>query len=91
MAKLKERKLYLKGIQKFSLGGLTNIPQSPFTKSGLTQSGIAALDLLKNPKTYGKAALTMSGLRNPYTAVPALAYLGYQAIPESVKERARLE
>ena len=95
MAKLKERKLYLKGIKKFSTGGLTNIPQSPFTKSGLTQSGIAALDALKNPKalmkTIGKGTLTAAGLRNPYTAIPMLAYLGYQAIPEPVKERSRLE
>ena len=98
MANLRQRKLYLKGVQKLQAGGLSGPPASPFTAKGLTQSGIAAIDAIKNPKTYvnlakgmGKGTLTAAGLRNPYTAVPMLTYLGYQMIPESVKERARLE
>ena len=54
MAKLKDRKLYKKGILKLQNGGM--VPQSPFTAAGLKQSGISALNAIKNPQTYTQFA-----------------------------------
>ena len=94
MAKLNQRKLYLKGVQKFNQGGLTRIPQSPFTKAGLTDAGISALNNLKSPKALLRGGATMLGLTNPFTAPLAAGYLTYGALdavtPESIKQRARL-
>ena len=55
MAKLKDRKLYKRGILKLNNGGM--VPQSPFTSAGLGQAGISALNTIKNPQTYLVEAL----------------------------------
>jgi len=99
MAKLKDRKLYKKGILKFDNGGM--VPQSPFTSAGLSQAGISALNAIKNPKTYTQFArklpmrtLGVMGLTNPYTlpfAGPAVMYsIADTFTPQSVKDRAEL-
>ena len=118
MAKLKDRKLYKKGILKLQGGGM--VPQSPFTAQGLKQSigstfknlpytsadlkqtGISALNTIKNPTTYTQFAkklpmrtLGVMGLTNPYTlpfAGPMVAYsIADTLTPQSVKDRAELK
>ena len=99
MAKLKDRKLYKKGILKFSNGG--SVPRSPFTSAGLSQAGISALNAIKNPQTYTQFAkklpmrtLGVMGLTNPYTlpiAGPAVMYsIADTFTPQPVKDRAEL-
>ncbi len=99
MAKLKDRKLYIKGILKLNSGGM--VPQSPFTSAGLKQAGITALNQIKDPKTYSQFAkklpmrtLGVMGLTNPYTlpiAGPAVMYsIADTFTPQSVKDRAEL-
>ena len=100
MAKLKDRKLYKKGILKLQGGGM--VPQSPFTAQGLSQAGISALNTIKNPTTYTQFAkklpmrtLGVMGLTNPYTlpfAGPMVAYsIADTLTPQSVKDRAELK
>ena len=100
MAKLKDRKLYKKGILKLNNGGM--VPQSPFTSAGLSQAGISALNAIKNPQTYTQFAkklpmrtLGVMGLTNPYTlpiAGPAVMYsIADTFTPQSVKDRAELK
>ena len=99
MAKLKDRKLYIKGILKLNSGGM--VPQSPFTSAGLKQAGITALNNIKNPKTYTQFAkklpmrtLGAMGLTNPYTlpiAGPAVMYsIADTFTPQPIKDRAEL-
>jgi hypothetical protein len=98
--KLKDRKLYKKGILKLNNGGM--VPQSPFTSAGLSQAGISALNAIKNPQTYTQFAkklpmrtLGVMGLTNPYTlpfAGPAVMYsIADTFTPQSVKDRAELK
>ena len=97
MAKLKDRKLYKKGILKLKLGG--EVPASPFTMKGLNQAGISALNTIKNPasmaKGLGMRTLGVMGVTNPYTApfvAPMMMYSIADAVtPQSVKDRAQLK
>lgn len=97
MAKLKDRKLYKKGILKLKLGG--EVPASPFTMKGINQAGISALNTIKNPTAMARGLATRSlgvmGLTNPYTAplvAPMVMYSIADAItPQSVKDRAQLK
>ena len=97
MAKLKDRKLYKKGILKLKLGG--EVPASPFTMKGINQAGISALNTIKNPTAMARGLATRSlgvmGLTNPYTAplvAPMVMYSIADAMtPQSVKDRAQLK
>jgi len=97
MAKLKDRKLYKKGILKLKLGG--EVPASPFTMKGINQAGISALNTIKNPTAMARGLATRSlgvmGLTNPYTAplvAPMVMYSIADAMtPQSTKDRAQLK
>lgn len=97
--KLRDRKLYKKGILKMNSGGM--VPQSPFTSAGLSQAGITALNKIKDPKTIAQFAkklpirtLGAMGLTNPFTlpiAGPAVMYsIADTFTPQPVKDRAEL-
>lgn len=97
MAKLKDRKLYKKGILKLKLGG--EVPASPFTMKGINQAGISALNTIKNPTAMARGLATRSlgvmGLTNLYTAplvAPMVMYSIADAMtPQSTKDRAQLK